>query len=353
MKQVFVLGAGASHASAGTPLGKDLVWKIPPLSEEEEKRYIKNLLLFVQSIPKLSKYIPQVQRMLETGYLESQEIDKEYYIDELMEDLQTEDSSESIKLIKRLTVMHIVESRNGKGNSLYRKFGEYLAGRLVSEVTVISFNFDCWLREDIKNKTCFDYLIDFKDEDIDSSREFYKSNRGESIPLIKLNGSIDWAFNSRTEKIKLLHRDICPEKDYYSMEKQVEGIEPYIFLPHQQKGELMKPLWDRAEKELRGADKITIIGYSFPAYDRKEVFELFKNIDSKAKWEVVDHEKNPKHKVERKIEIQNKYKEWFPKIQEFAINVNVDGFAEYVRLMEQSSTEKEVPSRIKKHYAKF
>lgn len=351
MKEVFILGAGASHASAGTPLGKDLVWKIPPLVEEEEKKYIEDLLRFVQSIPKLPKFILQVQRMLKTGYLESQEIDKEYYIDELMKDLQTEDNSESIKLIKRLTVTHIVESRNGEGNYLYRKFGEYLAGRLVSNICVFSFNFDCWLREDIKNKTCFDYLINFKDEDIDSSREFYKSNRGKSIPLIKLNGSIDWAFNSRTEKIKLLHRNICPEKDYYSKEKQAEGIEPYIFLPHQQKGELMKPLWERAKKELRGAEKITIIGYSFPCCD-KDVIELFvENVNPKAKWEVVDHEKNPKRKEEKEIEIRNKYKEWFPKIQEPTINVY--GFAEYVRLMEQSSAGEEVPSRIGKHYAKF
>ncbi len=336
MKEVFVLGAGASHASAGTPLGKDLVWEIPPVPEEEEQKYIKNLLCLVQSIPKLSKYIPQVKRMLETGYLESIKIDKEDYIDELMEDLQKEGSSESTKemtqesikeskkLIKRLTITQIVKS--SKGNELYTKFGEYLAERSASEVSVISFNFDCLLHEEFKQnkvfrEVYFDYLL-FSGAP-EGRRRYNKKN---GIPLIKLHGSLDWAFNLKTDTIELRHWHIQPNT--YS------EIEPYIFLPHQQRGSRTEVLWNRAKEELSQADKVTIIGYSFPAYDQKDVFELFKNVNPKAKWEVVNHEKNPQHKEKKKIEIREEYQKWFSQIKEDMIQVYVEGFKEYVQLME-------------------
>lgn len=360
MKEVFVLGAGASHASAETPLGKDLVWKIPSLVEEEEQRYLKDLLRLVQLIPKLSKYIPQVKRMLKTGYLESIKIDKEDYIDELMEDLQKEGGSESAKgmtqgsikeskkLIKRLTITQIVKS--SRGNELYRKFGEYLAERSASEVSVISFNFDCLLREEFRQnnhfrKVYFDYLLEF--DSIAKNRKRY--NEKDGIPLIKLHGSLDWAFNPKTDTIELRYWRIQPDTYYFDNSE----IEPYIFLPHQQRGSRAEVLWNGAKEELSHADKITIIGYSFPAYDQEDVFELFKNVNSKATWEVIDsYEKGRQDKGERENEIRNKYNSLFPEIPESKLHVNVEGFEEYVKLMEQGSAKMTGPSMTKNHYAR-
>jgi len=54
MKEIFVLGAGAPHASAGTSLGKDLVWRYYQAcsglddSKEEEKKRFEILLLYFE-----------------------------------------------------------------------------------------------------------------------------------------------------------------------------------------------------------------------------------------------------------------------------------------------------------------
>lgn len=336
MKEIFVFGAGASHASAGTPLGKDLVWKY--IQVEEDRDRLEDLFCFVRSKPELKKYVVPLRRMLNTGYLEVLQVDKEHNIDELMKDLHKEVNSESVRLIKRLAVKHIVESRNGRGNALYREFGKRMSGKSASDVCIISLNFDCWLREEFKEnnvykKVCFDYLLKF--QNIDPSRKFYKNNQGRGIPLIKLNGSMDWAFNRKTEKIKLLHRDIRAT-DYFSEEKQDDGVEPHIFLPYQQKDELMKPLWERAKKELRGAEKITIIGYSFPCYD-KDIIKLFvENVGSGVKLEVVDYvddRERPQRKEKRRNEIQDRYKEekLFFKND---IKFNFDGFERYMDAMQ-------------------
>lgn len=339
MKEVFVLGAGASHVSAGTPLGKDLVWgEIPPLAWEEESKYIKELLSLIkkllplaQSDPTLSKYIPQLQalqrkllRIQSSGCLESI---KFFTIDDLMKDLQNlqkEKNEKIIEKIKKLAIKHIAESRNGKGNQLYRGFSQLLSKKSVSEVCVISFNFDCWLCEDIKRERRFDYLLNF--DEIDTSRKFYKENQGRGIPLIKWNGSLDWAFDPINKKMKLLHRNIQPETDYYNQANSLnEKVEPYIFLPHQTKDEVTKILRDRAEIELKQASKVTVIGYSFPDCDKEDALKLFQeNIESGVEMKVVDFAPN----LNKQNEIQNKYKKLFPHI--INVKFDFDGFQGYM-----------------------
>jgi len=323
MKEIFILGAGASHASAGTPLGRDLVWRYYQDcsglydSKEDEKKHFKTLLSFLETEPEFKKYCESVEEMMNTQYIWELNVAKRYYVDELMKDLLKKNNDDAIKLIKRLTVEHITESGNGKGNQLYKDFGQFLSEKSTSEVCVISLNFDCWLCEDIKKDIRFDYLLDF--DDIDKSREFYKENQGTSISLIKLNGSIDWESNSTTGKIKLSHKQIRPN-DYYS---GVE-VEPFIFLPHQQKGVLMKPLWDRAKRELKQAFKLTIIGYSFPDYDEDIKRLLQESIDSRVELEVVDLAQY----LNKQGEIKIKYKKLFPNIAN--VKFCFDGFQKYL-----------------------
>lgn len=362
MKEVFVLGAGASYGSARTPLGRDLVWsyhgdcspwakwgdngKRDPDDLAEEEKQFEDLGIFIKSMenefPGILEY-SRFKQSMQTAYAYSPCISKEYYIDEVMKVLQDKNDTQNIKLIKQLAVKHIAGiASESAALSPYDRFAQNLAGRLASEISVISFNFDSLLHEEFKQNNVykevyFDYLL------FSSAPEGRKCyNKKNGIPLIKLHGSLDWAFNSKTKEIELLHWFIRPDT-YYSNNRE---IEPYIFLPHQVRGSLTEPLWYRAKEELSQAAKITIIGYSFPAYDQEKVFKLFENVNPRATWEVIDHEENPRHKEKRKIEIQNKYQKWFPRIQE--LTINVDGFEEYVQLMDQDSVEKEVPLGIRK-----
>jgi len=166
MKEVFVFGAGASYASAGTPLGKNLVWtyhqdcalffpigsngKPTNDSIEEERRHFTDLLAFLRSRPEFMKYANQFERNINEGMVSNFYIEKSYHIDELMNELQKEDNKDSIRLIKRLTAKHIAGSSRGIKNDLYEKFVQSLLGKTASDVSVISFNFDCWLHENFR-----------------------------------------------------------------------------------------------------------------------------------------------------------------------------------------------------------
>lgn len=345
MKEIFVFGAGASHASTrgGTPLGKDLVWTYhpdcallsamgsngqpTPDSVKVEQNHSADLQSFLKSRSEFNKYADQLNRDIKTAMVSSFNVEKKYYIDELMKDLTKTGDGEAariIQLIKRLIVRHIVESSLGRGNDLYEKFVQSLSGKSSDEVCVISMNFDCLLHEDFKKGIYFYYLLDFKK--IDPNRKSYQKDGG--LPLIKLNGSLDWEFDSRENEINLRHWHIG-EETYYPCDGQANsstGTEPYIFLPHQTKDKLTKMLWDKAGEALKHADKITIIGYSFPDYD-KDVIELFRqNVNAKMEWDVIDKPENSKEQDA----LQNKYKELFPNIPNERINFDSGGFEEYI-----------------------
>lgn len=349
MKEIFVLGAGASHASAGTPLGKDLVWtyhqdcvlyhtlgsngRRTNDSISEEQKDFKTLFDFLQSRPEFKKYANQLESNINEGVVSCFDVPKRYYIDELMKDLQKEDNSTVIKLIKQLTVKHITESSTGK--ELYREFGKYLARRSALDVSVISINFDCLLHEEFKNNNVyrevyFDYLIDFNN--IADSRRSYNKKNG--IPLLKLNGSLDWAYNLQTNTIQLLHWSIKPEV-YYSNNN---GMEPYIFLPYQTKDKSMQILLNRAKTELKQASKVTIIGYSFPDCDSEIYRELFKEIKDSIgqgiELEVVDLAQS----TNEQEGIKTKYKKLFPNIDIANIakvKFFFDGFEGYIEKIKE------------------
>ena len=330
MKELFVFGAGASHASSRTPLGKNLVWDYftdchglyqmgkngKPDSralDETEKNFV-NFGKFLKSIDKLFPGIlvhDKWKKSMNNAMMFIPKIDKKYYIDEIMEELFIQGDFENIKLIQRLTIEHITKSARGTQNSLYEKFSENLKNKTsTNKISIISFNFDCLLCDDFIKEVYFDYCIDF--EEVYKEAKQYKKANG--IPLIKLNGSFDWAWNKNTKKISLLF----PYVSHVTYKN--DNIEPYIFLPHQQKSGIISSLWDRAGREIKTADKINIIGYSFPDYD-KDVSELFReNLKPETKIEVVD--------VLDSRPIRNKYKHLFPQISD--VVVYSDGFKGYM-----------------------
>jgi len=295
MNEVFVFGAGASYASGGTPLGKDLVWNYyadcstmhaighngrPSNADLEEKRKdfvdFGNFLLKIQDrYPGLSGINQKWNEAMENAEVFYPDIEKPYYIDEIMEDLvSAAQHSDEVRLIKRLAGNHIAESANIHANAYYKKFVKSLKGKTRDEISIISFNFDCLLRDDLEDRIHFDYLIDF--ENIDSRRCFYEPGHG--IPLIKLHGSLDWRLEAQTGSISLLPW----------VWGESYGGEACIFLPHEHINKKILKLWDAAAQYIKSAEKITFIGYSMPTYD-KDAMRLFQeNIQQGAHIKVID-----------------------------------------------------------------
>ncbi len=309
MPELFVFGAGASHASGGTPLGKDLVWNYyedcstlyaigsngrPTEADLEDKyREFTDLGVFFQKIqnryPKLSEISQKWDKAMRAGEYFVVDIEKQYYIDEIIEDLiHDEKYADDIYLIKRVVSQHISKTSDIHRNDFYKKFVKSLKNKGRDEVSIISFNFDCLLENDLNERIYFDYHIKF--EDIDSRRCFYKP--GQGFLLIKLHGSLDWKVDTRTGKMTLL-----PVEWHESY-----GGEPCIFLPHEQANQRINQLWKTATEFVQNAERISFIGYSMPNYDR-DAIELFKsNMQKETQIEIID---NSKITIDR-------YKELFP-----------------------------------------
>jgi hypothetical protein len=202
-------------------------------------------------------------------------IEKPYYIDDIMEDLIRDTKyTDEVRLIKRVASQHISQTSHSNNNDYYKKFVKNLKNKTRDEVSIISFNFDCLLDDDLDEQIYFDYLIKF--DDIDSRRCFYTPGRG--IPLLKLHGSLDWKLDAHTGVMTLL-----PTEWHESC-----GGEPCIFLPHEQANRKISQLWDAAAEFVQVADKITFIGYSLPSYDQDAIRLFQSNVRRETRIEIID-----------------------------------------------------------------
>ncbi len=345
MKHVFVLGAGASAASSNTPLGSALVWNYhadctllktynskgePDLTEDNKKftNYKKFLGLVGRHYPELKDELARYEVRGDSFYHAPKSSDKKYFVDEILRVVQERQDIEGASLIRNLIFEHIVLSSLGYPDLGYKKFKtDILKNKDSSSVSIISFNFDFLLREDFRDEISFDYLLEFGW--IEKTRASQYKGRG-TIPLIKLNGSLDWGVCQKCDR---MHLYFYPrDKEFFNKklcEKCGGSIQPFIVIPHEKDSEILNVLWNTAESALRQADKITIIGYSFPAYDQK-VISLFKRaLNRDVEIEVIDHCESNEDQTEKVQTIRNKYKRMFPELMK-ETRVSVGGFRAYI-----------------------
>lgn len=362
-KEIYIFGAGASNASAGTPLGKELVWfyyhqchktlyevnenfKTTPQELKEINKQSATYSHFLKEVvPKYTEFKEEYTKLQEAiNNAEEQslpQLQKWHYIDELLKKIIEAKDTQSLEIVKRLIFEHIVESSSDSANELYNAFiDSKLKGKSSSDITIISFNFDFLLQEKITDfnncskNTYFDYLVNF--DHILSNRSWYNRNNG--FLLLKLHGSLDWSICSNCKKIVLLYEhesQSCFDKDCNG------NLELFIFVPHEEKqDERIFNLWEKAREKLREAEKITVIGYSFPNYDTK-ARELFskENINTDIELEIIDYEENPRKSKEKENELKQKHKQLFPQIKEDRIKIRLDGFEGYLNQTNTSSNK--------------
>ena len=263
-------------------------------------------------------------------------IGKKHYIDEMLWILYQRDDHDGIELVRKLIFEHLAETSLLAANihrlymdTLYGKFTKkIMMQRQEEEASIISFNFDVLLHEDIDLESCFDYRMKFDWIDPNRDKIYARSN---PIKLIKLNGSLDWGICPSCDKIHLYHTHLFGS--FYNNKECTSrcnsSIQPFIVIPHERYKEIIDPLWILAEEELKSAYKVTVIGYSFPEYDKK-VIDLFASaLTSDVLLEVVTHCEGYEHKDRTRATTNLKYKRLFPALEN-KINICLNGFQGYL-----------------------
>jgi len=106
-------------------------------------------------------------------------------------------------------------------------------------------------------------------------------------------------------------------------------VTPFIVIPHEKFGEKINPLWNVAKDHLKEADRVTVIGYSFPEYD-KYVIKLFQDsLDTNVHIEVVDKCRDGQEKEQTEC-IRKKYRDLFRDVKRSLEIKTLDGFSGYL-----------------------
>lgn len=351
-RHVFVLGAGASAASANTPLGENLVWDyhldsfllLPTDDMEaalrEENERFKNLRAYLELVasiyPEFKSLLKQWDNRGNKVFQVGSRLEKRLYFDEILAILQKTGNEDGIKCVRQVIFEHIAEASFDSQNILYKRFAkEILKNKAPQTASVISLNFDCMLQgKEFINEVYFDYLIDFDCID-DNRAQFHKCSN--PISLIKLHGSIDWGICEKCGNLHLYYPFMY--RTFYDgkvcARKKCGGIVTPFIIPHGKYGEKINHLWSVAKDHLREADKVTVIGYSFPGHD-KDVIELFReSLNTNVCLEVID-ECRDGQKTEQSESFRKKYRDLFPDIKQ-SIEVALDGFNGYLDVQEKTS----------------
>jgi len=345
MNEVFVFGAGASYASAGTPLGAQLVWEYhrdcTPLKRidewgiadtQEDDVVFSNFHKFLEVI---ERHFPQAvgesARFRNRGaavYHRPEHLEaKEYSIDEILKLIQERSDNDDRKLIKKLIFEHLSHQfaypHKLRPNELYQNFiDKVVNSKSKRTASIISFNFDLLLDE----VQYFDYMIEF-----DSPHPSKRNRSADLIPFIKLNGSLNWGICWKCKRLSLYSCYI--RRGFYEKEICCEenAKEPFIIVPYENYADKMKILWSKAEHQLRLAHKVTIIGYSFPEYDQKAIESFSTALNENVELQIVDYctksDSNVREKETERIKV--KYREMFPHLKR-EFKISLDGFADFV-----------------------
>jgi signal peptidase I len=346
MKEIFVLGAGASAASGNTPLGNELVWNyhadstslktynskgVPDLREDNKKfQRFENFLKVVEKhYPELEgirlKYNQRGDRFFHAPFSPQ----KKYYIDEILRVIQERGDIEGVELIRNLIYEHIVYSSIGYPDIAYGRFkNEILNNRIASSVSIISLNFDYLLHEDFREEISFDYVVPFDKIDENRARQYKRKN---PIPLIKLNGSLDWGI---CDKCDCLFLYFLPRGREFFINKMCDSgcgqfIRPFIVIPHERHRDRINSLWNKAKMELRQAKKVTIIGYSFPEYDHKVISLFQEALPPNVELEIVDYCESNENEFAKRSSMRQRYSKMFPYLKT-EIKIHLGGFRTYI-----------------------
>lgn len=330
MAIVLVIGAGASRALVHTPLGTNLVWTYWQDSHPfaDTPRYSKFLQLAEKLFPEFrgeaNKFL-SMQKECMIYFAPEERLRKCHYVDDMLRSLKGNSEEEGEKLLQQLILKHIVSVSNEHHRG-YDQFKKHVLG--MPNISVVALNFDTYLNEGPPGPK-LDYRVHF--DWIDPNRCNYSSGKG--IPLLKLNGSLDWAVCSQGH-LTLLNYSIT-ERTFPGGRCHVQlcnnTIAPLLVTPHLEHDSVFAGLWKEAEEVLARAEKVVIIGYSFPHYDTR-VIELFqRSLKGSIVVEVIDMKMCDELEEDARCRIQAKYQGLFPNLSTNQLTIHSEGLEKYLQ----------------------
>lgn len=288
---ILILGAGASK-KAGAPLMADFLdvahelWKTGQVPEHEE------------SFRAVFTGIAMLQRVHSKSDLDIQNLESVFASFEMAQTLKTFGTYNSEEISRLMGAMRVVIVKTIEKTMAYPRSGStisapepYLAlaalvkvlreeARPRHSVALMTFNYDL----------AADYALLLKQIPIDYALGPDSSDGGESIPMLKLHGSINWGWCEECNRIvpwmlrdyvSNMQWDVFPETTAIRMPlgSQLQSMrghghelqpDPVLVPPTWNKSEYrvqVASVWARAAKELSDAENIFILGYSLPRTD--------------------------------------------------------------------------------------
>jgi len=321
-KTVFVLGAGFSK-EAGFPLTKDFTDKEKikqfreNLNEDERKKLDKVTEYFFNRIDE--KYC---ERNIESVLNHIAVAD--YLVMEATEkDGNTYPSSQIFKDLLWYLAKMLQESSKYTVPPEYEKFVKYLYS---NNFPVVSFNYDLILEETLRKL------------DVECDYGFDTTPVDNSLFLMKMHGSVNWAFCSQCDHVVVFssyaassvleNKSLCSFCKSPTLESII--IPPILykdtFYKHPKYENLIRQLWGFANDELVSANKIVFIGFSMATTDAyaQELFKFSSNMNTNTRYELVT---NPKPEKEIQ-EIRERYEKV---LVENKIEITQKSFCQYAK----------------------
>ncbi len=224
--------------------------------------------------------------------------------------LAGEDKDNAARKALERVIFNTIERniQDGGNHNYYDQLMSQLA-KSGKEACLISFNYDLLLDRALTDATrhatsTWSYAMPF-DAGIEQYPSYRRESSGQTVSLLKLHGSLNWGQCPRCKCLRL-----WPHKTFDNILRQTwpscekcsgisTGFEPVLVAPTPAKliPRALECAWNTSAECLRATKKLTVIGYSFPAFDRQSRVLFLKNfiipnlsVSSRPRLAIVDRD---------------------------------------------------------------
>lgn len=334
-KTVFILGAGFSYHKTKI-LAKDYIDAIEKLSNETSRRMGYNP---EEPAKRVMKFLTK-EKLSPSCDLELLFSNIEDVTDKQKKTYPFESSLDELGSVKNdirfiLREIFFDTQRDGQFTNEIIEF----CSLLKKGDSIITFNYDCLLENSIYwaryrdkriNIPLFNplngYGIKFESNNIDE--KVIRQEDNSNIEILKLHGSINWSKNNYGRNICLY--EMTPNSPIVNWSKNQLGLAKHDS-PERNNLWMIEPsysknvdefisLWQKAEQRISEANRIMIVGYSFPDADfnSQHIFQKSLRKTQRCKVQIIDPKAGIiKEKIKKfiggNIDIctcENKFEDW-------------------------------------------